>query len=386
MTEFLFRGEIPASKSIYNRALVAADYFPKLKLLGFSQSEDVLHMRSGLEQLHQNRPIECGDGGTTFRFLALRASRVPGQHVLRGSKRLMSRPHQTLMQIFEQLGVKAQLGFEELVINSRGWQKPPNSLKLSLAESSQFASGVFLNAWNLDFSLEYRIEEDQHSRSYLDLTFTFLKDLGMQVEPLLIPAGQTIERDHFRVESDLSSAFSVAAVGALVAPVELLNFPYSSHQPDLIFVEALEKMGVTLQRTPSSLIVRPGAELKALNLDLAQSPDLFPVMSVLCAFARGRSDLYGAPQLVAKESNRIVKVAELLKLMGVRCEIKADGMIIHGEESFQARKFSFDPDQDHRMAMAAGVAQLKGHDIHILNPTCLNKSFPEFFAWMGVQS
>lgn len=391
MGEFLFRGRIPSSKSLYNRSLIVADYFPELKLHGESQSEDVIHMRSGLEQLHRALPVECGEGGTTFRFLALRASRIPGRHTLKGSSRLFSRPHTTLLKILNQLGVECDLQENHLTIHSQGWKKPSHNLVLSLKESSQFASGLFLNSWNLDFDLPFFLTDATYSRSYLDLTLNLLQSLGMEIamdkmefNKGVIPARQKVKLLEYQVEPDLSSAFSMAAAGALKAPVEILDFPFTSSQPDLAFVEILKKMGVGILKRGDSLVIEPATELKNIECDLSQCPDLFPVLSVVCAFAAGRSRLYGAPQLVSKESDRIAKTKELLNLMGVEASPTEDGIVIQGQSHPVFAKFSFDPDQDHRMAMAAGLVSLKGYAVRILNPECLGKSFPEFFDWIGV--
>ncbi|MBY0386373.1 3-phosphoshikimate 1-carboxyvinyltransferase, partial [bacterium] len=44
---------------------------------------------------------------------------------------------------------------------------------------------------------------------------------------------------------------------------------------------------------------------------------------------------------------------------------------------------SFDPDQDHRMAMAAQVANLYGARFQILNPHVVDKSYPQFWLHTG---
>ncbi|MCB0351832.1 MAG: 3-phosphoshikimate 1-carboxyvinyltransferase, partial [Bdellovibrionales bacterium] len=81
MNNFNFSGELPASKSIMNRALIAGSYNPNLKILGDSNCDDVRLMKNGLRSLVTGQPIDCGHAGTVLRFLALRASRIPGRHV-----------------------------------------------------------------------------------------------------------------------------------------------------------------------------------------------------------------------------------------------------------------------------------------------------------------
>lgn len=389
MNSFRFKGEIPGSKSVFNRALIVKSYFSDLDLKGFSDCDDVRFMRSGLTQLFANQIVDCGEGGTTFRFMAVRASRIPGTHTLKGTQRLLERPQQGLYHLLQQLGVvDIKQSGRDVVMTSRGWM--PHALKVDSSESSQYASALVLNAWGLDFDLNFEIIGNKVSESYFLMTVHFLKKMGMKIlnngNHYTIPAGQALKVWQYRVESDLSSAFTIAAAGALSGEAVLENFPYQSHQPDKAFIDILKSMHVDLKELESSLVVKAPTKLKAIHANLFQSPDLFPVLAVLCSWAEGISRLDGAPQLVAKESNRIQKVADLFKLLGVSHQILSDGMIIHGNPQQQLKsKISFDPDQDHRMVMAASLMKLKGHDISILHPEAIHKSFPEFWDMIGMK-
>src|SRR5580698_1908660 len=108
--EFTFDGEISASKSLFNRALVVQSFAPSLTVLGASTADDVVAMRAALATLTAGRaePIDCGEAGTVLRFMALRASRIPGVHTLTGSERLFARPHNELIPILSQLSVDAE--------------------------------------------------------------------------------------------------------------------------------------------------------------------------------------------------------------------------------------------------------------------------------------
>lgn len=390
MTDFHFQGEIPGSKSVFNRALIVQSYFPVLDLYGFSECDDVRFMREGLKVLRERSRIPCGEGGTTFRFMALRVSRQPGVHTLEAEPRLLQRPQRGLLDLLQQLGVQAQINGRELVIVGDGWKPPPKPLQVNTTESSQYASALILNSWLLDFDLEFELIGDKVSESYFLLTMEMLKTLGMRVEAqgnkYLIPAGQRICKLDWTVEPDMSSAFTMATAGALAGTITITNFPETSTQPDIIFLEIFKKMHVDLSVDGTTLQVRKSSFLKPVDWNLFQSPDLFPVLSVLCSWAQGISKLHGAPHLVNKESNRIAKTAELLHLLGVQVEVLADGMIIHGNPHQNLKKnIVFNPDKDHRMVMAAALMKLKGHDIQIEEPEVINKSFPEFWGMMGVQ-
>jgi 3-phosphoshikimate 1-carboxyvinyltransferase len=179
----------------------------------------------------------------------------------------------------------------------------------------------------------------------------------------------------------------MAAAGALAGASIIQNFPQETKQPDKVFVDIFKKMKIETKLEGRVLEVRKNPQMVGVDWNLFQSPDLFPVLAVVCSWAHGTSKLHGAPHLISKESNRIEKVADLLKLVGVQFETLPDGMIIHGNPSQTLRKgLVFNPDQDHRMVMAAALMNLKGHEIQIEYPEAINKSFPEFWGMMGMKA
>lgn len=391
MADFLFQGEIPGSKSVFNRALIVQSFFPVMDLHGFAGCDDVRYMREGLKHIKDRSRIDCGEGGTTFRFMALRASRQRGMHTLIGTPRLMARPQKGLLQLLNQLGVQAQIKKNELHIVSDGWKKPSGPIKVDTSESSQYASALILSSWVLDFDLEFELVGDKVSESYFTLTLEMLRKMGLRVRDTekgyLVPREQRLEKLSFEVEADMSSMFTMAAAGALAGASIIQNFPQETKQPDKVFVDIFKKMKIETKLEGRVLEVRKNPQMVGVDWSLFQSPDLFPVLAVVCSWAHGTSKLHGAPHLISKESNRIEKVADLLKLVGVQFETLPDGMIIHGNPLQTLRKgLVFNPDQDHRMVMAAALMNLKGHEIQIEHPEAINKSFPEFWGMMGMKA
>ena len=92
----------------------------------------------------------------------------------------------------------------------------------------------------------------------------------------------------------------------------------------------------------------------------------------------------GAPHLAHKESSRIESTATLLRSLGCRFDLRKDGIEIEGGAPLSTKPFDFDPNHDHRLAMAAAVAQVAGADIRILHPEVVDKSFPEFWDLLAV--
>jgi 3-phosphoshikimate 1-carboxyvinyltransferase len=389
MKPFRFQGEIPASKSMMNRALLVQSYFPQVKIQGNSNCDDVRHMKMAIASFIQKKEMNCGEAGTVIRFMGLRCSREKGLFKLTGSPRLLSRPHDELVYLMNQLSVSCQVLPNQILIQSEGWKKPLLPIRVHRESSSQFATALLLNSWNLPFDLEFEMKPGV-SEGYWKMSVEMARHFGMTIEHRgemwRIPSGQKVLHFDFAAEPDYSSAFALAAAGALAGETVITNAGETSHQPDFQFISILKRMGALVQHKESSLTVKMPTELKHIDIDLQSSPDLFPVLAVLCAFAKGESWLRGAPHLVHKESDRSLKTSELLRLAGFIASVKSDGLHIVGQGAkFRPNTFQFDPDEDHRMAMAAALLKLKGYEIQIHSPQVVSKSFPEFWQVLGIK-
>ena len=165
-----------------NRALLAQSFAPELKIHGDSKAEDVEVMRAALKALAGHQPIFCGAAGTVLRFMALRASRVPGKHLLTGSRRLFERPQAELLKILRQLGVDARLGPDSLEIEGAGWKVQGDTLLVPSDRSSQFATAVLLNAWGLPFDLYVSLGARKVSTGYWKMSAQMAQRLGMKID------------------------------------------------------------------------------------------------------------------------------------------------------------------------------------------------------------
>ena len=386
---FCFLGKGPFSKSLLLRALIVQSYFPELQIEGDSRCDDVVSMKRGLVRGNKEglTEINCRHGGAVLRFLALRVSRETGHFIFKGSRRLFQRPLQELQTILNQLSCEIKITENDLVLQSRGWRLSGDALTLSAHRSSQFASAVFLNSWNFNRDLFINIEGDIVSSSYLQMTLSLLRSLGMQIigegSEYCIPAGQKINQLIYQPEPDMSCLFVLAALTVTGGEVVFTDWPEESLQPDFIFPSIMENMGFQINKTQKTLKITKGEKLKPVEYNIRNCPDLFPVLSALCALVEGPSYLHGAPHLLYKESNRIEGVSKLLEQVGRKVKTLKDGIVIEGQPQKKAAGRSvifFDPQEDHRMALAAAVLKKAGLPIRILNPEVVNKSFPDFWS------
>lgn len=388
MKPFTFIGKLAASKSILNRLLLVKGYCPELPVNGASDCDDVRFMKEGMAQINSGQDIQVGRAATVLRFLAVRASRLPGRHRFIGHRRLFERPHEELIKIFNQLGVMCTFTPESLTVESSGWKLHGDTLLVPSQRSSQFASAVLLNAWDLPFDLYVSLGPRKVSEGYWRMSVQIAQQLGMKIDfwesDFRIVKKQIPRVSEISTEIDMGSAFVLAAIAALTGQATFLDFPEHSLQPDAHFVTILEAMGVPITLAKGHLKVEKAKRLNGVSVNLKSSPDLFPVLAALCALSDGESDLFGAPHLVHKESDRLRRLAEWIQQLGRAVEVKADGLIIRGEKPVPTGKvFSFDCDHDHRLAFAAAVFKAVGFNIEILNREVVSKSFPGFWNVLG---
>jgi 3-phosphoshikimate 1-carboxyvinyltransferase len=212
-----------------------------------------------------------------------------------------------------------------------------------------------------------------------------VRRFGMQLQTLgpgrwLVPAEQKPAHMTFEVEPDMSSCFAVAACAVFGGQCAIENFPPSSWQPDVVFLDVFRAMGVSFSQNERKLEVEKTDHLLPITMNVNSCPDIVPVLSVLLARASGISRLTGYGHLVHKESNRLKKVQELLSLLGRRWEITDETFVIHGDPRPFTASGTVHPDEDHRMAMAAQVARFGGANLEITHKHVVNKSFPEFWS------
>ena len=384
---FHFSGSLEISKSWMNRALILQSYNPDIQIHVESSADDVVLLKKALNEFNSGKKeFQVGLGGTTLRFLALRLSRSVGEFTIYGEEKLFSRPQTELIHVLNQLGVSAVLSKNSLKIKSEGWQKPFKAIQIDTQRSSQFLSSFVLNAMNLDFDIEYTASGQMTSEGYYQYTLDLIKKCGVNVSDQKVKS-QKLSSVILKGEVDVSSAFSLIAAAVLAGDVEIKNWSDQSLQPDMQFVQFFKQMGISFICTESEFKIKQQSGFKNLQANIKDCPDLFPVLSVLCAFAEGESHLFGAHQLVHKESNRIQKTYDLLLRCGFKAELQNDGLKIQGNPVAQYRTkdiIHFDPDGDHRMAFAAAIMQIKGFPVIITDPTVITKSYPQFYQHIGL--
>ena len=119
--------------------------------------------------------------------------------------------------------------------------------------------------------------------------------------------------------------------------------------------------------------------LKATEIDLADCPDLGPILFTLGCFCSGETVIRNAGRLRLKESDRIGAMQTELRKMGARIEVDGDTVHIQGV-ALHAPNAPLSGHNDHRVVMSLAVLALAaGLELSIDDAEAVQKSWPHFF-------
>ena len=349
----------------------------------FWESDDVRILGRGGKFKATDERIDVGNSGTSMRFLTALAALKKGIILLDGNERMRKRPIGELLNGLGELGVKAysQKGDDcpPVIVKSHGLNG--GTVRIKGEESSQFLSGLLMVAPYAQRDVNIEVTGSLASKPYVDITLDVMSAFGVGIRnqryhSFFIKAGQHYLPQKYRIEGDASNAsyfFSAAAVCR--GRVKVKNLNPATIQGDIGFLEILERMGCRVTRGKDWIEVL-GGELRGIEKDMNEMPDLVPTLAVTAAFAQGKTVIQNIGHLRLKESDRIHALVVELSKMGIRTEEGEDWLEIEGGKPHGAEIETYD---DHRMAMGFAIAGLVVPGVKIKGERCVDKSFPEFW-------
>lgn len=397
------RGSVtpPSSKSQAHRALIAAALSGGISTVsGLADSQDIQATRRclaalgalveelepGTLRVHglgnsipQAGPfpvLDCGESGSTLRFLIPVALLVQGEAAFTGRGRLMERPLAPYEALFRGKGIGWGLENGVLTLDSgRGYDRlalAPGEYRLPGNVSSQFITGLLFVLPLLEGDSDLALTSPLESRGYVELTLDVLDRFGIQIEErengFHVPGNQSYQSRDFTVEADWSQAAFWYAANFSGGQVDIQGLNMDSKQGDKVIALQYWKLA------------KPGDA----ELDVSQCPDLVPPLAAMAAVRAGTTRLTNAARLRMKESDRLASVTRALRAMGGLVEERADALIIHGVERLSGGGV-VDCANDHRIAMMAAVCAASARaPVKLLGAECVRKSYPEF--WTHFQS
>jgi len=323
--------------------------------------------------------INCKNSGTSIRMLAGIASRLDGTTGFTGDSSLCSRPMKPLLDALSELGagVASENGCAPFTITGPG---SGGEVHIRGDVSSQFISALLISAPLGKTDTRIHLTTSLTSKPYVNMTISAMKKHGVSVETTddgyLVRSGQVFSPVDVQVGGDYSSAAYLFAAAALTGEITVSGLDPTDPQGDQVVISILETFGAGVVREGENVTIKK-ANLKAADIDLADAPDLFPIIAVLASQAKGTSRLYGAAHLRFKESDRIMSTVLFLKSMGADISETEDGCIVTGPSRLSgANVTTFG---DHRIMMASAVAGLIADGQTIIDDAgCNAVSYPGF--------
>lgn len=376
---------LPGSKSLTNRALILAALASEpVTLRGALWSEDTQAMVECLERLGfpvevtddpaepANRTLEVqGAGGripnagspeqplklfvenagTAARFLPPMLCLGHGSYRVSGIERMHQRPQAALVGALRQLGYGIDTPNDRLpaVIHGTG-PRPGAACSVSVEESSQFASALLLSAgiggWQITVT---GANEDE--LPYVDMTRRLMKDFPWN--------GGT-----YGIEADASGASYFWGADWLLrdsgSRVRVVPTPASGMQADQKFLDLVAEA--------------PWRAAYSRQTDLADS---IMTAIVLAPFAPATTRFTDLGRLRVQECERVKALRTELTKCGAKVEESGDTLTVHPGPLHGVEIETYN---DHRVAMCFGMLGLRVPGMRLVKPTCVRKTFPNFFA------
>ena len=406
---------VPGSKSLTNRALLISSltngkirltnalfsddscYFAKaLQILGFDVDLDEHNREMTITGLSGKIPstkaeLFIGNAGTAARFLSAFLTLGNGEYTLDGDARMRERPIGDLVDALAQLGAKLEATNNCPPVKISASGLPGGKTTIAGNISSQFLSALLMVAPYAQAPVEITLSTELNSKPYVDMTIDIMQDFGVTIDragyqSFSIPVAtyQLPATDlqslisTYPIESDASAAsyfFAAPAISGGTVRVE--NISRKSKQGDIGFLDVLQQMGCEVKEEENFIEVTGAQNLQGVDIDMCDIPDTAQTLATIAPFASSPTRIRGIASARLKETDRIHATCTELARLGVSVEEHNDGMTIYPCENFNPA--TIQTYNDHRMAMAFSLIGLRVPGVIIENPSCVSKTFPDFF-------
>lgn len=409
-TKFNGKIHIPSSKSMGHREIICAGLVQGTSVIdNISMSKDIEATCRCLQALGvqiENVPsrfagrtalrvtgsgkltasesgADCGESGSTLRFIIPLAALLDKPFTLTGHGRLVSRPLQAYYDIFDsqQLGYSTENGQLPLTVNGR---LQPGHYQLPGDVSSQYVSGLLFALPLLEGDSVLEITSPLESASYVNLTLSCLAKYGIKIENeghrlYKIPGRQKYQPQNSNVEGDWSQAAFWLVAGSLGKQVSSTGLTADSLQGDRAVLNIMQRMEAKLTQEQEAVTAEQSTTAGCV-IDAADCPDIIPVLTVLAAVSAGTTKIINAARLRIKECDRLAAMTSELNKLGAKITELPDGLIIEGCEQGLRGGAQVDAWNDHRIAMSLAVAAAACNEPFTLTGAAsVAKSYPEFW-------
>ncbi|MBR2807160.1 MAG: 3-phosphoshikimate 1-carboxyvinyltransferase [Oscillospiraceae bacterium] len=402
------RGEVtaPPSKSELHRMLICAALADRETVIraasggSFELSDDILATISCLKALgacvtvdigsltvvpvdKSNVPehpvLDCRNSASTLRFLLPVAAALGCDALFTGSGSLTARPVTDLIECLSLHGVI--FSSEQLPFSVSG-RMTGGEFRISGNISSQYLTGLLLSLPIIENGSSVVLTTELHSSRYISLTCSTMSLFGVNVTEnggvyTIASRGLYVSPGKLTAGGDWSGAsfFMLAGLICGGSSVSVSGLDLFSDQADKAVIALFNSMHGTCAIGED--ISTRYSHLYGSDMDMNETPDLFPVLAVAASVAEGISRFTGIERLRSKESDRISSVVSLISSLGGSVSAEGGDVVIRGVPAL--RGGIADTMSDHRIAMAAVIAAAASKDGAVIRGAeCISKSWPDF--------
>ncbi len=373
------------------------------KALGakINKTDDYLEVVGTGGKLHNSstEPIDLANSGTTLRLMTSISALSDNEVILTGDESLQTRPMGLLMEALMPLGIETEsLNDNEKapILIKPGYVGGETNIYGNV--SSQYISSIIISSPLSDKGVTLYVLPEFKSKPYVNMTLDIMRKFGVKSLRGYYLKHEACDKEHqscridefkvkkqdyvacdYTVEGDYSSAsYLLALIAINGGKAKIKNLFRDSKQGDKYILDILQKMGATIIRGEDYVEIASNGDLKAIDVNLSNAPDLLITVAVLAAMAEGTTNITGVAHARVKETDRIDTTCRELEKLGCKLVEHEDGMSITGGVSSGV----VDSHGDHRLAMAFSLIGLK-HDIEITNGEVFDVSFPNFIESMA---
>ena len=352
-----------------------------------------------------DKPLDCGNSGTTMRLLAGILAGQSFKSILTGDQSLQSRPMQRIIEPLEMMGARISSAGGRAPLQIEGRQPLAAIDYELLVASAQVKSCILLaglNANGRTVVIENEATRD-HTERMLQLFGAAIETGVPQREPngarfAAVAGPARLRGCSVSIPGDISSAAYFIAAATLLEGSSLELTQVGINRTRTGFLEQLRALGFEVAVTNTSeesnepvgtVSVRGEKPKRDLSSPfmiqgslVPQLIDELPLLAVVGSQVAGGLEIRGAKELRVKESDRIAATVQNLRAMKAEVEEFDDGMRVAGRTKLRGAQI--DPRGDHRIAMAFTVAALLAEgETEIRDDACVAVSFPEFFGLLS---
>ena len=399
---------IPPSKSVSHRAIICAALAEGESVVdNLILSEDFIATINGLRALgadittegsgdrykavvrgglgnpsDTDIQIDCHESGSTLRFLIPIAAALGSRCSFVGRGRLGDRPLDSYYEIFATQKFSYTTADNKLPLQLNGQLRAGNFVMRGDV-SSQFITGLLFALPILSGDSRIEITTALESKGYIDLTLQVLQEFGIKVvhdgyQHFYIRGGQKYQPHSYTVEGDYSQAAFWLVAGCLGHEVVCQGLNRNSLQADRAILEIIQNMNGNIVWSDEQTVQATSTGTLGRVVDVADCPDIAPILTVLAALSTGKTELVNAARLRIKESDRILSITTELNKLGAHVTEGSEEIVVQGVLGLECSEL--DAWNDHRIAMALAIACTRGRGASSLQGAeSVKKSYPHFW-------